>query len=318
MDVAVREPSTLANGSITPVIALPAVTGPLCGFLVIDKPAGCTSHDCVSKARRALGTRKVGHGGTLDPAVTGVLPLAVGPATRLLPYLDGGKEYLGTIQLGLRTNSDDLSGEVLEQQDWPSLSQAELDRQLQPFRGLIQQRPPAVSAVHVDGERAHTRARRGEQLLLASRAVTIEQLDLMRWDPSTGQLDIKLRCSAGTYVRSLARDLGDQLGCGGALAQLRRTAALGFTLEASLPLEALGPETALSNPLTALAHLPQQRLSEEQWLAWTRGQRLPLEGPEQPEESALVMLRPDGSLAGMARTRSDGLLQPKLVFDAAG
>ena len=300
------------------MIALPAVTGPLCGFLVIDKPAGFTSHDCVSKARRALGTRKVGHGGTLDPAVTGVLPLAVGPATRLLPYLDGGKEYLGTIQLGLRTNSDDLSGEVLEQQDWPSLSQAELDRQLQPFRGLIQQRPPAVSAVHVDGERAHTRARRGEQLLLASRAVTIEQLDLLRWDPSTGQLDIKLRCSAGTYVRSLARDLGDQLGCGGALAQLRRTAALGFTLEASLPLEALGPETALSDPLSALAHLPQQQLSEEQWLAWTRGQRLPLEDPGQPEESALVMLRPDGSLAGMARTRSDGLLQPKLVFDAAG
>ena len=256
MDVAAREPSTLANGSITGVSALPVVTGPLCGFLVIDKPAGCTSHDCVSKARRALGTRKVGHGGTLDPAVTGVLPLAVGPATRLLPYLDGGKEYLGTIQLGLRTNSDDLSGEVLEQQSWPSLSPAELDGQLQPFRGLIQQRPPAVSAVHVDGERAHTRARRGEQLLLASRPVTIEQLDLLRWDPSTGQLDIKLRCSAGTYVRSLARDLGAQLGCGGALAQLRRTAALGFTLEASLPLEALGPETALSDPLTALAHLP--------------------------------------------------------------
>ena len=219
---------------------MPPLDGPF-GFVVIDKPAGLTSHACVSRMRRSYGLRRVGHGGTLDPAVTGVLPLAVGPATRLLPYLDGGKEYLGTIQLGLRTNSDDLSGEVLEQQDWPSLSQAELDRQLQPFRGLIQQRPPAVSAVHVDGERAHTRARRGEQLLLASRAVTIEQLDLMRWDPSTGQLDIKLRCSAGTYVRSLARDLGDQLGCGGALAQLRRTAALGFTLEASLPLEALGP-----------------------------------------------------------------------------
>ena len=295
-----------------------AVTRPLCGFLVIDKPAGCTSHDCVSMARRALGTRKVGHGGTLDPAVTGVLPLAVGPATRLLPYLDGGKEYVGTIQLGLRTTSDDLSGHVIEQQSWPSLSQAELDEQLQRFHGLIEQRPPAVSAVHVDGERAHTRARRGEQFLLASRPVTIEQLDLLRWDPSAGQVEIKLRCSAGTYVRSLARDLGAQLGCGGALAELRRTAALGFTLEASLPLEALGPETALSDPLTALEHLPKQRLSDEQWLAWTRGQRLPLEVLEQPDESPMVMLRPDGSLAGMARTQSDGFLQPKLVFDAAG
>ena len=114
MDVAVTKPSTLANGSITPVTVLPPVTRPLCGFLVIDKPAGCTSHDCVSKARRALGTRKVGHGGTLDPAVTGVLPLAVGPATRTA-YLEGEKDYIGTIQLGLRTSSDDL-GEVLEQQ----------------------------------------------------------------------------------------------------------------------------------------------------------------------------------------------------------
>ena len=127
----------------------------------------------------------------------------------------------------------------------------------------------------------------GEQLLLASRPVTIEQLELLRWDPSTGQLEIKLRCSAGTYVRSLARDLGDQLGCGGALAVLRRTAALGFTLEASLPLEALGPETTLSDPLQALEHLPKQRLSQEQWLAWTRGQRLPLETLDQPEREPL-------------------------------
>ena len=302
----------------TPVTALPVVTRSLCGFLVINKPAGCTSHDCVSKARRALGTRKVGHGGTLDPAVTGVLPLAVGPATRLLPYLKGSKEYTGTIQLGLRTNSDDLSGTVLEQQPWPQLSQAELEQGLQAFRGLIQQRPPAVSAVHVDGERAHTRARRGEQLLLPSRPVTIEQLLLRRWDPATGQLEIDLRCSAGTYVRSLARDLGDQLGCGGALAQLQRTAALGFKLEDSLPLEALGQDTTLLDPLEALDHIASQQLNDEQWLAWTRGQRLPLQLPEQPDDSPLVMLRPDGSLAGMARTRSDGLLQPKLVFDAAG
>ena len=202
---------------------LPPVTRPLCGFLVIDKPAGCTSHDCVSKARKALGTRKVGHGGTLDPAVTGVLPLAVGPATRLLPYLDGGKEYVGTIQLGLRTNSDDLSGDVLKQQSWPALNPAELNEHLQHFRGLIQQRPPAVSAVHVDGERAHTRARRGEQLLLASRPVTIEQLDLLHWDLSRGQLEIKLRCSAGTCCGSQrpGRSAGLRRRTGGAAANRR-------------------------------------------------------------------------------------------------
>ncbi len=199
-----------------------------CGFLVLDKPAGLTSHGCVARVRRAYGLRRVGHGGTLDPAVTGVLPLALGPATRLLPYLVGDKHYEGTIQLGLCTDTDDLSGTVLERHPLPPLPHDALERALAPFRGSILQVPPQVSAVHVQGERAYARARRGEALSLPPRAVTITQLELRRWEPATGRLQLEVQCSAGTYIRSLARDLGTALGCGGALAELRRTGALGF------------------------------------------------------------------------------------------
>lgn len=293
-----------------------------CGFLVIDKPSGFTSHDCVARARKLLGTRRVGHGGTLDPAVTGVLPLAVGGATRLLPYLDGTKEYLGRLRLGTNTDSDDLSGTVLKQCPWPQLNTAALEAALEPFRGTIQQRPPQISAVHVDGQRAHARARRGEEVQLQPREVNILELELLHWDQASGELAIRLRCSAGTYVRSLARDLGEQLGCGGCLAQLRRTEALGFGLHHCLSLESLEPGTNLLDPLTALNHLPSQRIAKEDWLAWSRGQRLPLLGHADPgkitNNSVVVMLRPNGSLAGMARICDQNQLQPRLVLDAAG
>ena len=151
----------------------PPLDGPF-GFVVIDKPAGLTSHSCVSRLRRCYGLKRVGHGGTLDPAVTRVLPIALGPATRLLPYLPGDKTYRGVIQLGQATSSDDLEGELLQQNAWPVLDPEDLTAALNPFRGAIQQRPPQVSAVHVDGERAHARARRGEVMDLPPRAVTIQ------------------------------------------------------------------------------------------------------------------------------------------------
>ncbi|MFM7269984.1 MAG: tRNA pseudouridine(55) synthase TruB, partial [Cyanobium sp.] len=182
-------------------------TAGLCGFLVIDKPAGLTSHGCVAAARRAYGLRRVGHGGTLDPAVTGVLPLALGPATRLLPYLHGNKAYRGVVQLGLRSSSDDLEGEVLERCALPAIDSKAIEAALEQFRGLIQQIPPQVSAVHVGGERAYARARRGEVVELAARPVTIERLELLGWEPGSGRLELAVRCSAGTYIRSLARDL---------------------------------------------------------------------------------------------------------------
>jgi tRNA pseudouridine55 synthase len=289
------------------------------GFLVLDKSAGLTSHDCVSHVRRAYGLRRVGHGGTLDPAVTGVLPIALGPATRLLPYLSGCKSYRGVVRLGLRTVSDDLEGEVLQRQAVPSLDAAALEQALALFRGEILQRPPQVSAVHVDGERAHVRARRGEALELAERPVTIEALQLLGWDPATGQLELRVDCSAGTYIRSLARDLGELLGCGGALASLRRTAALGFALDQACGLEALQSEPLppLRDPLEALSHLPQRRLSEAEWPSWRCGRRLSGDTAVAAEQ-AVVILDPDGALAGLARSDGAGQLQPRLVLDPAG
>ncbi len=286
------------------------------GFVVIDKPAGLTSHSCVSRLRRCYGLKRVGHGGTLDPAATGVLPIALGPATRLLPYLPGEKTYRGVIQLGRVTSSDDLEGDLLRQGHWPDLPLEALEIALNLFRGPIQQCPPQVSAVHVGGERAHARARRGEQMDLPPRPVTIHRLQLLHWDTSRGQLTIEVHCSAGTYIRSLARDLGEQLGCGGCLAQLRRTQALGFSeyQAQALPETDAIPPPPLS-PLLALKHLPRRQLTASEEVDWRCGRRLNLEpGPG----DAVVVCDADGSMAGIGLRQEGDQLQPKVVFDANG
>jgi len=291
----------------------------LCGFLLLDKPAGLTSHACVAKVRRCYGLKRVGHGGTLDPAVTGLLPIAIGPATRLLPYLNDGKSYRGVVRLGLTTSSDDLEGDVLEQSPVPALDQKALERALADFRGAILQRPPQVSAVHVDGERAYVRARRGEQMELAPRPVTIHRLELLAWDPERAELELAVDCSAGTYIRSLARDLGERIGCGGTLVRLRRTAALGFDLTHALSLErlALAPPPLLLDPLTALNHLGRRSLSEPELVSWRCGRAL-VDGEGHAAETAVAVVAGDGNLAGIARADGSGLLQPRLVFAATG
>lgn len=300
-----------------------------CGFLVLDKPAGLTSHSCVARIRRAYGLRRVGHGGTLDPAVTGVLPIAIGAATRLLPYLPGDKAYRGVIQLGLTTSSDDLSGEELERRSLPALSRDQLELALAAFRGPIRQRPPRLSAVHVQGQRAYARARRGEAFELAERPVTIQRLELLDWDPLSGRLALAIDCSSGTYIRSLARDLGERLGCGGCLAELRRTAALGFDLSGAIPLERLeaSPPPPLLDPLPALAALPRQQLRAEELVGWRCGRPLQatavLGQGDRATETAVAVLDPSGQLAGIglitaADEGGELRLQPKLVFQANG
>ena len=293
------------------------------GFVVIDKPAGLTSHRCVSRLRRCYGLRRVGHGGTLDPSVTGVLPIALGPATRLLPYLPGDKTYRGIIQLGLRTSSDDLDGDVLERQPWPELTSSDLNQCLDAFRGPIQQTPPQVSAVHVDGERAHSRARRGEVMDLPARNVTIHRLQLLHWEPDSGQLELEVHCSSGTYIRSLARDLGDSLTCGGCLARLRRTQALGFdeNLAHPLPEEGTTIESAPPplSPLVALRHLPTRQLTTDEEIDWRCGRRLVMPPCDDAEPGqAVVVCQADGSIAGIGHREADALLRPKVVFNAAG
>ena len=294
------------------------MTAPI-GFAVIDKPAGLTSHACVARIRRLLGIRRVGHGGTLDPAVTGVLPIAVGQATRLLPYLPGEKTYRGVIQLGVTTNTDDLQGDELSRDSVPDLCSEALDQALSRFRGLINQHPPQVSAVHVNGERAHARARRGEVMELPARPVTIHQLHVLGWDAARAQLSVEVHCSAGTYIRSLARDLGASLGCGGCLASLRRTQALGFHDNQAVPLPE-APENvgdgalALLPPELALPHLPRRLLTAGEQLDWSFGRRI-TPGIEESAE-AVVMLSDSGRMLGLGVPDEENGVKPKVVFEA--
>jgi tRNA pseudouridine55 synthase len=202
------------------------------GFLVVDKAGGMTSHDVVAVGRKALGTRKVGHAGTLDPMATGILVLGFGNGTRLLQYItDGDKSYLATIVLGASTITDDKEGEVISSAHAADVADSEIERVLKSMIGTIAQRPSSVSAVKVGGERAYDRVRAGESFELEARNVTITQLDILavRHLDATTEVDIEVTCSAGTFIRAIARDLGEALKVGGHLSALRRTRVAGFT-----------------------------------------------------------------------------------------
>jgi tRNA pseudouridine55 synthase len=204
------------------------------GFVVVDKAGAMTSHDVVAVGRRVLGTRKVGHAGTLDPMATGVLILGFGNGTRLLQYItDGDKSYRATIALGATTVTDDVEGEVISratQSQLADITDEQIHSALASMRGVISQRPSSVSAVKVDGKRAHERVRAGEVFELASREVTISQLDVLeiRRSAVAIQIDIEVTCSAGTFIRAIARDLGATLNVGGHLTHLRRTRVASF------------------------------------------------------------------------------------------
>ncbi len=231
------------------------------GFLNIDKPQGITSTDVVRVVKRTARQKRVGHGGTLDPMATGVLPIAVGNATRLLEYLleEERKAYTATIRLGITTDSDDAEGAVIGESAIPPLDPALLESVLSQFRGAIEQVPPQYAAIRVDGKRMYEYAREGKHIELPARPITIEQLELLAWDAQ--QLTIAVDCSKGTYIRAIARDIGALLGCGAHLTALRRTRAGAFDLSNSIPLAELDqqPEAlaaALLPPQAALANWP--------------------------------------------------------------
>ena len=212
------------------------------GFLVVDKEPGMTSHDVVAIARRALGTRKVGHAGTLDPMATGILVLGFNNGTRLLQYItDGDKSYQATVVLGAATVTDDVEGEVISTADTTAITDSQIQDELLKMRGTIMQRPSSVSAVKIDGERAYDRVRSGEEVVLPSRSVTISQLDVLaiRRLENGIEIDIEVTCSAGTFIRAIARDCGDALGVGGHLNSLRRSRVAGFGLDGAVSLEQL-------------------------------------------------------------------------------
>jgi tRNA pseudouridine55 synthase len=215
------------------------------GLIVVDKPAGWTSHDVVARCRRLAGTRKVGHAGTLDPMATGVLLLGFGRATRLLGHLQcADKEYEATIRLGESTVTDDAEGDVLERVAAADLEPAAIRAAMLPLTGDIEQVPTAVSAIKVDGKRSYARVRAGEQVDLPARPVTVTTFDALDVRPSGDvvDVDVHVTCSTGTYVRALARDLGAALGVGGHLTRLRRTRVGAFTLAQAHTLQALEGE----------------------------------------------------------------------------
>jgi tRNA pseudouridine55 synthase len=267
---------------------------------VVDKPAGPTSHDIVDRVRRALGVRRVGHTGTLDPFATGVLPVCVGRATRLARFLtEGEKEYEATVRLGFATTTDDATGAPLGPPRPVAVSREQVEGAARGFVGRVFQTPPSFSAKHIGGGRAYERARKGEPVALPPREVTVYVLQVL--ETADDRLRVLVRCSAGTYIRALGRDLGAALGTGGHLADLRRTRAGGFGLERAVPADALAPSSR--NELVpmgqCLTGLPAVVVTEEGRQAVTHGRPL----------------APSHAVSGFPEGRSAGRVR---ILDAAG
>lgn len=274
------------------------------GWLVADKPAGPTSHDVVAHARRSLSFRKIGHSGTLDPAATGVMVLALGKATRLIPFLDGHKTYLAQVRFGSTTDTLDATGQTLERFSTDHLTPSGLQATLADFRGTIQQVPPMVSAVHHEGKRLYDLARRGITVARAARTVTVDHLCLVTWEPPLATLEVG--CSAGTYIRTLADDWGRASGSGAHLASLRRTEAHGLTVKDAVAWEALSSRPLLALDLP-LAHWPRLDLDEATGRLYRMGQGVP------SSDLGTFRIYVAGDFIGMGQAQA-GLLQPKVTL----
>ena len=280
------------------------------GLLLIDKPIGFTSHDVVARTRRAINMRAIGHAGTLDPFATGLLVLCIGQATRLSEYLTGEtKVYIGRMKLGERTNTDDLDGEVVERRP-VSVGPADLQRAAEAFRGEIMQTPPQYSAIQIGGKRAYKLARHGEMVDIPARAVHIFSLELEPVADDEGPMtederdplsfarapsfvDLRVTCTAGTYIRALARDIGELLGCGAHLTALRRVQSGGFRVDEAIPLDGLVQAAAESRwqqyllPMDrAVTQLPAAHLDVQDALHFVMGQAIIARFDTEPVDGA--------------------------------
>ncbi|MGW5645445.1 tRNA pseudouridine(55) synthase TruB [Saccharopolyspora sp. NPDC003752] len=274
------------------------------GLLVIDKPAGMTSHDVVSRVRRIMGTRRVGHAGTLDPMATGVLVLGLERATKLLGHLAlDTKAYLATIRLGAATTTDDAEGDVVSEADASGVAEEAIRAGIAELTGDIQQVPSAVSAVKINGRRAYEMVRNGETVELAARPVTVSRFDVLalRRTERTTDLDVLVECSSGTYVRALARDLGAGLGVGGHLSELRRTRVGPFGLATARTLDRLEAEPGLSMGLDQAVEtaFPRRNVDADTARALSHGQVVPAAGVE----GTYGMFDPDGRAVALVRDR---------------
>lgn len=284
------------------------------GILNIDKPGGMTSHDVIQRIRRLTRIRRVGHAGTLDPLATGVLLVCVGRAARLVEYLVGhDKVYETAVRLGQTTNTYDAEGEVVRERPFAHVTPGQIEQTLTQFRGSIQQKPPLYSAIKKEGRPLYKLARAGIKVDLPPRDVTVYALELLAVD--LPQIRLHVACSSGTYVRSLAYDLGEALGCGGHVMELRRTAVDDFTVATAVPLDDL-TETNWQDYLlasdTAVAHLPRLDLTAAETSQLQNGQRPPRPA-NQPPASLLRAYDPAGQFVGTI-TAHEEYLQARKIF----
>lgn len=286
------------------------------GLVIVDKPAGMTSHDVVSRCRRIFGTRKVGHAGTLDPMATGVLVVGIERATKILGLISGtSKSYAATIRLGRSTTTDDAEGEVLQVVSAADVTDDAILAGVAPLRGEVSQRPSAVSAIKIGGKRAYELVREGEQVELAERAVQVDRFDVLgiRRDGGFIDVDVEVDCSSGTYIRALARDLGSGLGVGGHLTALRRTRVGGYGLDHSRTLEQLAEQPSLSYSLdeACLLAFPRRDITIGQADDASQGRPLPAAGIDglwaatDPDGRVIALLEDRGG-----RTKSVVVIRP--------
>ncbi|KDE97915.1 tRNA pseudouridine synthase B [Mycolicibacterium aromaticivorans JS19b1 = JCM 16368] len=290
--------------------------GPEPGIVVVDKPGGMTSHDVVGRCRRIFGTRKVGHAGTLDPMATGVLVIGIERATKILGLVTAtSKSYTATVRLGRSTTTDDAEGEVLQDVSAADITDTQIHAGIADLRGEISQRPSAVSAVKIDGKRAYQLVREGQQVELAERAVRIDRFDVseIRRDGAFVDLDVTVDCSSGTYIRALARDLGDALGVGGHLTALRRTRVGGYGLDHARTLDELAEHPQLSYSLddACLLAFPRRAITAAEAEDASHGRPLGSAGiggvyaATDPDNRVIALLEDKGG-----RTRSVVVIRP--------
>ena len=298
-------------------------TSTVSGIALVDKPQGWTSHDIVAKSRRLFGTRKVGHAGTLDPMATGLLVLGVNSSTRLLTYLVGlDKEYTATIRLGASSVTDDAEGEILGYAPTSQIQRVSPDQIASAVLGLtgeIMQVPSSVSAIKVDGKRSYARVRSGEQVELSARPVTVSEFEILNVYPTFADehavidVDVRVVCSSGTYIRALARDLGFKLGVGGHLTALRRTRVGDFSVTETLEFDPDALPPSLVDPASAATRVfPRLDLTHVQALELTQGKRPPVEANEGGPQAAVD---PEGRLIGLVHV-SKGVARTIVNFPA--
>lgn len=278
------------------------------GFLNVYKPKGITSHDVVAKLRRATKIRQIGHSGTLDPFAEGVLPVCIGKATRLIEYLNDDKEYLATVQFGASTDTFDIEGEFTSKST-QRINKEDLEKELENFRGEILQTPPIYSALKVNGKKLYEYAREGKSIEIKPRQVTVYKLELKSFNEAEQTAELLIACSKGTYIRSIANDLGQNLGCGGYLTKLLRTKAGAFLVENSVKDFENNVKENIINPLDVI-NLPKYKINEQEYSKVIQGQAF---YKNEILEKDFIILIYNDSISAVAQSEN-GHIKVKKVF----